>query len=51
MLISREAEKNILLEVLRQKDAQFIAVHGRRRIGKTYLVRETLGDRLVFSHP
>lgn len=50
MLISREREKNILLEALRQKDAQFVAVYGRRRIGKTYLVRETLGDKFIFSH-
>ena len=29
--------------------SEFIAIYGRRRIGKTFLVTETLGDRLDFD--
>lgn len=50
MLVSRIREKTILLDALTQKDAQFIAVYGRRRVGKTYLIRECLEDRFVFAH-
>lgn len=50
MLIGREKEKNILLEALSAKSSQFVAVYGRRRVGKTYLVRETLKKHFVFEH-
>jgi len=29
---------------------EFVAVYGRRRVGKTYLVDETLKDRITFRH-
>ena len=29
---------------------QFIAIYGRRRVGKTFLVREVYGKQLFFSH-
>ena len=29
---------------------EFIAVYGRRRVGKTYLIDETLKDRITFRH-
>ena len=50
MLIAREEEQKILKEALEKEDAQFIAVYGRRRVGKTYLIRECLGQHFVFSH-
>lgn len=50
MLVAREKEQNILKELLENDDAQFLAVYGRRRVGKTYLIRECLGDKFVFSH-
>ena len=34
MLISRDKEKKTLLEALQAEDSQFIAVYGRRRVGK-----------------
>ena len=30
--------------------AEFIAVYGRRRVGKTFLINEVLGDDIVFHH-
>ena len=49
-MIGRENEKKMLLATLEKKEAQFVAVYGRRRIGKTYLVRKTFGDKFTFHH-
>jgi len=50
MLIAREEEKRMLLEALEADESQFIAVYGRRRVGKTYLIRETFHDGFTFQH-
>jgi len=50
MLIAREKEISSLLEASRKEDSQFIAVYGRRRVGKTYLVRETFRNAFTFQH-
>ena len=50
MLISRDKEKKILLDALQTEESQFIAVYGRRRVGKTYLVRQTYEKMLTFEH-
>ena len=49
-MIGRHAEQETLRTAERSPRAEFIAIYGRRRIGKTFLVRETFGDRLAFSH-
>ena len=38
-IIARKREKQILESVLQSKSSELVAVYGRRRIGKTYLVR------------
>lgn len=35
---------------MQEEDSQFIAVYGRRRIGKNHLIRETFNNRFVFDH-
>lgn len=50
MLIGREKEKSILMDALKSDESEFIAVYGRRRVGKTYLIRETFGSRFAFQH-
>ena len=50
MLIGREREIAFLEEVVDRDEAQRIAVYGRRRVGKTYLIRETLKGRFTFQH-
>lgn len=30
--------------------SEFLAVYGRRRVGKTFLIRETLSDKITFQH-
>ena len=49
MLIGRNKEKAILQEALDKEESQFIAVYGRRRVGKTYLIRESYGYQFYFQ--
>lgn len=50
MLIGREEEIYQLEEAYSSPESEFVAIYGRRRIGKTYLVRETLQNRFSFFH-
>jgi AAA+ ATPase superfamily predicted ATPase len=43
------AERQELRHYFDSDEAEFVAVHGRRRVGKTYLVREFFEDRFAFS--
>lgn len=49
LIIAREKEKTALQRLLDEPTAQFLAVYGRRRIGKTFLLREFFGD-FAFMH-
>ena len=48
--VSRTSECEQLLSAYRATRSQFVAVYGRRRIGKTLLVRETFDYRFTFQH-
>ena len=50
MLVGREKELEIFKHALRDDYSHFIAVYGRRRIGKTFLVREAFDYRFTFQH-
>ena len=50
MLIGRKKEEERLKIALNSNRSEFVAVYGRRRVGKTFLIKETLGKRLVFFH-
>ena len=50
MIIGREQEQSELLELLNREESQFCAVYGRRRVGKTYLIRETFNYQFCFQH-
>lgn len=50
MLIGREKEQKWLREAYKSDESQFVAVYGRRRVGKTFLVRECFNDKFVFQH-
>jgi len=43
MFIDREKERKLLEEVYRRPGAQFVALYGRRRIGKTTLLTHWIG--------
>ncbi len=49
MLIGREKERQILQNALNDEYSQFIAVYGRRRVGKTFLIRESYDYRFSFQ--
>lgn len=50
MILGREKELAILKEAALDNRSRFIAVYGRRRIGKTFLIREAFGYRFTFQH-
>jgi len=49
-MIGRETEVKVLERAAASPKSEFVAVYGRRRIGKTYLIRKTFGPRLLFAH-
>ena len=50
MLIGRDKERNMLLSALRSDKSEFVAVFGRRHVGKTYLVQGTFRNSFAFVH-
>ena len=50
MIIGREKEQRELQGLLEKEESQFCAVYGRRRVGKTYLIRETFNYQFCFQH-
>ncbi len=48
-LIGRIEEKQQLDRLLNSKNAEFLAIYGRRRIGKTFLIREHFKRQLCFE--
>lgn len=47
--IGRKDEIDTLEKYCVSEKNELVAIYGRRRVGKTYLVRETIGDTLDFS--
>ena len=45
MISGREKEQAVLAKYLNSKKAEFLALYGRRRIGKTFLVNEFFKDK------
>lgn len=51
MIVGRIKEKKQLGKVYRSKEAKFVVVYGRRRVGKTYLIREYFSSKkCLFMH-
>lgn len=48
-MVGRRKEIDILERMYDSDESEFVALYGRRRVGKTYLVRETFEERLTFS--
>lgn len=49
-MIGREWEKQELLCRYQRKKAEFIAVYGRFRAGKTFLIDKTFAGKITFRH-
>lgn len=50
MLVGREKELSILRGLMKSDESQFVAVYGRRRVGKTFLIRQAYKNDFVFQH-
>ena len=50
MIIGRTAEIAKLRRAYESEYSQFVTVYGRRRVGKTFLVRETFNYTFTFEH-
>ena len=49
-MIGRKRELERLLDAFSSKDSEFVAVYGRRRVGKTFLIREAFDGAFAFQH-
>lgn len=49
-MIGRDKEVKELKKLYESDKSEFVAVYGRRRVGKTYLIDETFKDEIVFRH-
>lgn len=50
MMIGRIDEQRKLREAFESEYSEFVAVYGRRRVGKTFLVREQFHYKFTFQH-
>jgi uncharacterized protein len=49
MIAGRQDEIAILNKALASDEAEFIAVYGRRRVGKTFLIKTFFHDHVCFD--
>ena len=47
-IIGRGEEIKSLERILKSSKSEFVAIYGRRRVGKSYLVEEVYRDKIVF---
>lgn len=50
MLLGRKKELEMLKAISYDEQSHFVAVYGRRRVGKTFLIRESYNYRFTFQH-
>ena len=48
-IIGRLEEKRLMQQYVESETAEFIALYGRRRVGKTFLVRQFFGNKFSFE--
>jgi uncharacterized protein len=48
-IIGREAELATLSEAMESNQSEFVAVYGRRRVGKTFLIKQALKNEICFE--
>ncbi|TBO42228.1 ATP-binding protein [Pedobacter kyonggii] len=46
-IIGREEEKAKLKDTLTSKAAELVAIYGRRRVGKTFLIRQFYSKQII----
>ena len=48
-IAGRQEEVALLQSLLEKRKSSFVAVYGRRRIGKTYLIRQVYQENMFFE--
>ena len=48
--VGRKEETKLLKKIYESNKPEFVAVYGRRRVGKTYLVDEVFKEHITFKH-
>jgi AAA+ ATPase superfamily predicted ATPase len=48
-IVGRKEEQKILDQLLKSEKPEFLAVYGRRRVGKTFLIRQVYNKQIVFQ--
>lgn len=43
-IVGRVKEKGVLTQIIQSKKAEFLAIYGRRRVGKTFLIKNFFAD-------
>lgn len=49
ILVGRKKEQKVLTKALNSREAEMVAVIGRRRVGKTFLIESTYKDHIKFK--
>lgn len=49
-IIGRKREQDELMSRYHSSNSEFVAIYGRRRVGKTYLVNSTFKEQYAFKH-
>lgn len=49
-IIGRQEELRILLDAVNSRESEFVAIYGRRRVGKTYLVNKAFKGQFAFQY-
>ena len=50
MIVGRKEEIAELNKLYYSDRPEFVAVYGRRRVGKTFLIKQALKERITFQH-
>jgi uncharacterized protein len=48
-IIGREVELTLLSKIVKSEDAELLAIYGRRRVGKTFLIRNAFQKQMIFE--
>ncbi|MGB0839866.1 MAG: AAA family ATPase [Chitinophagales bacterium] len=48
-LVGRIKEQQLLTKLLKSEESEFVAVYGRRRVGKTFLIETVYAKEMVFA--
>jgi hypothetical protein len=48
-IVGRDNERAILVKIIKSGEPELVAVYGRRRVGKTFLIRNSFAEQLAFE--